>query len=120
MVDTKGSGNCNIWSREGGNTKNMKLYVEELRITQQKGKLVPVIIVILRVGNTKCASEIMGVYNVMTFLNTLRGDQVSMLTHTYPNKLMGKTNWPSVGLITRLTTHYMCGLVSDLMICELK
>ena len=42
----------------------------------------------------------------------LRGGTVSMLSHTYPHKL----NWTST--ITRLTAHFSCGLVSDLVVCK--
>ena len=48
-----------------------------------------------------------------------RGDQVSMLTHTYPHKPLRKIfKWPYV--ITRLRDHFMCGLASDLVICKFK
>ena len=46
------------------------------------------------------------------------GAKVSMLTHamhTY-TKLWGRLKWPSA--ITRLTTHFTCSLVSDLVICK--
>ena len=46
----------------------------------------------------------------------LRGDKVSMLTHIYPHK-----PWRNIEVtickITRLTAHFMCGLMSDLLIC---
>ena len=47
---------------------------------------------------------------------TLRGDKVSMLIHTYPHKLLWKVKWPSA--ITRLTAHFACGLMSDLVTCK--
>ena len=45
---------------------------------------------------------------------TLSGDKVSMFTHIYPHKPLWK--WPIA--ITRLTTHFTCGLMSGLVICE--
>ena len=46
----------------------------------------------------------------------LWGDKVSMLTHIYPHK-----PWRNIEVtickITRLTAHFMCGLMSDLLIC---
>ena len=43
-------------------------------------------------------------------------DKVSMLTHIYPHK-----PWRNIEVticnITRLTAHFMCGLMSDLLIC---
>ena len=59
------------------------------------------------------------VWSYMT-LNVLTenplGDKVSMLTHTYPHKARRKIE-VTVCKITRLTAHFMCGLVSDLLIC---
>ena len=48
--------------------------------------------------------------------NLYRGDKVTVLTHTYPHKPLKKIKWPSA--ITMLTTHFMCGLMSDLVICK--
>ena len=45
---------------------------------------------------------------------TLRGDKMSMSTHTHPHKPPWKNKWPSA--IIRLTAHFMCGLMSDLVI----
>ena len=49
-------------------------------------------------------------------IGPLRGDKVSMLTHIYPHK-----PWRNIEVtickITRLTAHFMCGLMSDLLIC---
>ena len=46
----------------------------------------------------------------------LQGDKVSMLTHIYPHK-----PWRNIEVtickITRLTAHFMCGQMSDLLIC---
>ena len=44
------------------------------------------------------------------------GDKVSMLTHTYPHKARRKIE-VTICKITRLTAHFMCGLMSDLLIC---
>ena len=44
------------------------------------------------------------------------GDKVSMLTHTYPHKARSKIE-VTICKITRLTAHFMCGLMSDLLIC---
>ena len=51
-----------------------------------------------------------------SMLTILRGDKVSMLTHTYPHKPLRKINWPTA--IARLTAHITCGLKSDLAICK--
>ena len=51
--------------------------------------------------------------NIRTLHFTLKGDKVSILTHTYLHKTLRK--WQSS--ITKLTTHIMCGLMSDL-ICK--
>ena len=40
----------------------------------------------------------------------------SILTHTYPHKPLRKIKWPSA--ITRLTPHFMYGLMSALVICK--
>ena len=47
---------------------------------------------------------------------SLRGDKVSMLTHTYTHKPLRKVKWTSA--ITRLTAHLMCGLMFDLVHCR--
>ena len=44
------------------------------------------------------------------------GDKVSMLTHMYPHKTRRKIE-VIICKITRLTAHFMCGLMSDLLIC---
>ena len=44
------------------------------------------------------------------------GDKVSMLNHIYPHKARRKIE-VIICKITRLTAHFMCGLMSDLMIC---
>ena len=44
------------------------------------------------------------------------GDKVSMLTHIYPHKARRKIE-VTICKITRLTAHFMCGLMSDLLIC---
>ena len=53
---------------------------------------------------------------ILTSTSPLRGDKVSMLTHIYPHK-----PWRNIEVtickITRLTAHFMCGLMSDLLIC---
>ena len=46
-------------------------------------------------------------------LSTPGGNKMSMLTHTYPHK-----QWPSV--ITRLTCHLTCGLLSNFMTYKQK
>ena len=45
----------------------------------------------------------------------LWGDKVSMLTHTYPHKPRRKIE-VTICKITRLTAHFMCGLMFDLLI----
>ena len=47
----------------------------------------------------------------------LEGDKVSMLTHTYPHNPMRKIK-VTICKITRLTIHFMCSLMSDLVICK--
>ena len=53
---------------------------------------------------------------ILTRVSTLWGDKVSMLTHIYPHK-----PWREIEVttckITMLTAHFMCGLMSDLLIC---
>ena len=44
------------------------------------------------------------------------GDKVSMLTHIYPHKPWREIE-VTICKITRLTAHFMCGLMSDLLIC---
>ena len=44
------------------------------------------------------------------------GDKVSMLTHIYPHKAWRKIE-VIICKITRLTAHFMYGLMSDLLIC---
>ena len=51
------------------------------------------------------------------FLLTLWGDKVSMLTHIYPHKPQRKIA-VTICKITRLTAHFMCGQMSDLLICK--
>ena len=38
-----------------------------------------------------------------------------MLTHTCPGKPLNKIEWASA--ITRLTSHFIDGMLSDLMVC---
>ena len=53
-----------------------------------------------------------------TFASPLWGDKVSMLTHIlYPHKPLKKIE-VTICKITRLTAHFMCGLMSDLLICK--
>ena len=44
------------------------------------------------------------------------GDKVSMMIHTYPPKVVGMIKWLSA--ITRLTAHFTCGVMFDLVICK--
>ena len=44
--------------------------------------------------------------------------EVSILTHTYPHKPLKKIKWRSA--ITRLTAHFVCGVMSDLVIWKIK
>ena len=53
--------------------------------------------------------------SVQSFISDL-GDKVSMLTHIYPHKARRKIE-VIICKITRLTAHFMCGLMSDLLIC---
>ena len=49
----------------------------------------------------------------------LGGDRVSMLAHIYTHtNPWGRLKWPYA--ITRLTSHFMCGLMSDPVICKLR
>ena len=50
-----------------------------------------------------------------TYIVTPLGDKVSMLTHIYPHKAWRKIE-VIICKITRLTAHFMCGLMSDLLI----
>ena len=54
---------------------------------------------------------------ICTTSSVLWGDKVSMLTHIYPHKPQRKIE-VTICKITRLTTHFMCGLMSDLLICK--
>ena len=54
--------------------------------------------------------------NGLNFVSTLPGDKVSMLTHIYPHKPLREIE-VTICKITRLTAHFMCGLMSDLLIC---
>ena len=49
---------------------------------------------------------------------TLGGDKVSMLVHTYPHKPLRKSKWSAA--ISRLRARFMCGLMSDLVICKFR
>ena len=51
-----------------------------------------------------------------SLLKTPLGEKVSMLTHMYPHKAWRKIE-VIICKITRLTAHFMCGLMSDLLIC---
>ena len=53
-----------------------------------------------------------------TLMHHLGGDKVSMLTHTYPHNPL-KIEM-TIYAITRLTAHFMCGLMSDLVICKFR
>ena len=77
------------------------------------------------------AVYLMGMYSFLTsclvlilpvspfFLLTLRGDKVNMFACSCLHKPLRKTlKWPCA--ITRPTIHFMCGLVSDLVICKVK
>ena len=44
--------------------------------------------------------------------------KLSMFTHTHPHKLLRKIMWPPLQSLCRLTTHFTCGLMSDLVICK--
>ena len=46
----------------------------------------------------------------------LWGDEVCMLTHTYPHKPLSKIKW--LYIIARMTAHFKCGLMSNLVICK--
>ena len=48
--------------------------------------------------------------------NTPLDEKVSMLTHIYPHKARRKIE-VIIYKITRQTAHFMCGLMSDLLIC---
>ena len=48
-----------------------------------------------------------------------KGDKVSISTHTYPRQPLGKKN-VTMCKITRLTAHFMCDLMSDLVICKFR
>ena len=62
------------------------------------------------------ARDIDNEYEYESFLQlSLGGDKVSMLTRTNP---WGRLKWPSA--ITRLTAHFMCGLMSDMVICKFR
>ena len=56
-------------------------------------------------------------YNKLPVWKPLWGDKVSMLTHIYPHKPRRKIEM-TICKITRLTAHFMCGLMSDLLICK--
>ena len=49
-------------------------------------------------------------------VNSPLGEKVSMLTHVYPHKARRKIK-VIICKIIRLTAHFMCGLMSDLVIC---
>ena len=52
---------------------------------------------------------------------TLVSDKVSMSTHTYPHKPLRKEKVTmSHCAITRVTAHFICGLMSDLAICKFR
>ena len=50
------------------------------------------------------------------FNRTLRGDTMSMVIYAYLHKALRKIKWSFT--ITRLTAHFMCGLISDLVILQ--
>ena len=50
-------------------------------------------------------------------IHTPLGDKVSMLIHRYPHNPGGRFKSRLHCTITRLTAHFVCGLMSDLLIC---
>ena len=68
----------------------------------------------------RCVFLIITVFHLRCrlFLSPPLGDKVSMLTHIYmyPHKARRKIE-VTICKITRLTAHFMCGLMSDLLIC---
>ena len=74
--------------------------------------------------NTSKWSTLYILYHYVTYRTLYKifmsplGDKVSMLTHIYPHKARRKIE-VIICKITRLTAHFMCGLVSDLLICTL-
>ena len=55
---------------------------------------------------------------ISRFIPTFGCDKVSMLIHTYPHKPMTKIK--VILCITRLTAHFLYGLMSDLVICKFR
>ena len=51
----------------------------------------------------------------ITLVRTPLGDKVSVSTHIYPHKAQRKIE-VIICKITRLTAHFMCGLMPDLLI----
>ena len=54
----------------------------------------------------------------VSMLRSLRGDKVSMLTHTYEHKPQGILKRPYA--IIRLTAYFMCSLMSDMVSCTFR
>ena len=67
--------------------------------------------------HTDLNPEMMKSESVQSIPWPLWGDKVSMLTHIYIHKPWRKIE-VAICKITRLTAHFMCGLMSDLLICK--
>ena len=71
-------------------------------------------------------TQMLGIYGDVCNLSHVIlyiGDKVSMLTHTYDSddtntNPRGKLKWPYA--ITRLTAHFVCGLMYDLVRCKFR
>ena len=62
--------------------------------------------------------QIVAEFLVFCFRYTFRGNKVSLLTHTCPHTSnMREIKWPFA--VTRVTVHFTCGLMSDLVIGKL-
>ena len=72
------------------------------------------------INSTFCCIDhfayLMSVYSCESVIVPPLGDKVSMLTHIYPHKARRKIE-VIICKITRLTAHFKCGLMSDLLIC---
>ena len=82
-----------------------------------------IVSILIELLETECALESQNdltalLHRSLSNSLTLRGDKVTMLTDTYPHKSWGKLKWTYI--ITKLTAHYMCGLMSDLVIYKLE
>ena len=87
---------------------NVKLYIS-------RGRLAWWLLAFLHSVHTSLVNGILGSDHLPIL--TLRGDKVSMLTHTYPHKPLRKIK-VAIYTFTRLTAHLMCSLTSDLVICK--